>query len=33
MLKSLLFVLGGIATIVVGLWFERQLRHLRQLPN
>jgi uncharacterized membrane protein len=33
MLKSLLFVLGGIATIVVGLWFERQLRHVRQAPN
>jgi uncharacterized membrane protein len=33
MLKSLLFVLGGVATIVVGLWFERQLRHTRQLSN
>jgi uncharacterized membrane protein len=29
MFKSLLFVLAGIATIVVGLWFERQLRQLQ----
>jgi uncharacterized membrane protein len=33
MLKSLLFVFGGIATIVVGLWFERQLRHIHHSPN
>jgi uncharacterized membrane protein len=29
MLKSLLFVLAGAATIAVGLWFERQLRQSR----
>jgi hypothetical protein len=33
MLKSLLFVFGGVATIVVGLWFERQLRHIHHSPN
>jgi uncharacterized membrane protein len=31
MLKSLLFVLAGIATIAVGWWFERQLRESRQV--
>jgi uncharacterized membrane protein len=33
MLKSLLFVLGGITTITVGWWFERQIRQSRQLTN
>lgn len=32
MLKSLLFILGGVATIVVGWWFERKLRASRRLP-
>ncbi len=32
MLKSLLFILGGVATIAVGWWFERQLRASRRLP-
>jgi hypothetical protein len=31
MLKSSLFILGGIATITVGWWFERQLRLSRQV--
>jgi uncharacterized membrane protein len=33
MLKSLLFILGGVATIAVGWWFERQLRESRRLPS
>ncbi len=33
MLKSLLFILGGVATIAVGWWFERQLRQSRRLPS
>jgi uncharacterized membrane protein len=33
MLKSLLFILGGVATIAVGWWFERKLRQSRRLPS
>jgi hypothetical protein len=33
MLKSALFILGGVATITVGWWFERKLRESRQVIN
>jgi hypothetical protein len=33
MLKSLLFILGGVTAIAVGWWFERQLRASRRLPS
>jgi uncharacterized membrane protein len=31
LLKSVLFILGGIATITVGWWFEQKLRQSRQV--